>query len=196
MWILIILPAETRNYLNESKMKKKFVLCEYNKPLDGRSKVFQVWVGSSEREQTRKVLVEQFSLDIGWQFREWDADTDAYLDYWSSCNNAAVTFPVRPFEVVDIDICHLYKAIVDGEWLNLQPSTSFKKNRALILTLLSGIFYPKNTSNIRQQIALRSHVNTCVPEEKDDVYSALVGFGLILILFIIGMRLEYISLYY
>lgn len=171
-------------------MRKKFCFIPHAGRLNIGEKVFCVWIGSSDREQTKRFLVENFASDIGAFFRPWDADTDYYLKVQCAADSAGSKKFLSSYIRIDVKIQDFYKAIIDGNYMNLDNPSYVNRNifRTLCHTNPAAHFINQAKNHIETATSvIRKNLSD---SERITGYNAYVPFCLILVLFLLGALLE------
>lgn len=171
-------------------MKRKFILVPDAGQMTEKSVVAVVWVGSSRREGKMYRELKAIADANGWWFELWAEHVDQRLWY----ENA------RVFHTDGYFVINFKKAC-----FGLQDALNFVKSKELIPNItnrpvtksrmiLLSLFHPQCVS-IQNRIHAISHLHTLSRKylsdsERTDRYNAAVAFGLISILFFLGMVLE------
>lgn len=82
--------------------------------------VYHVGVGTSERDQTKLALVQEYSKDCGLYFKKWSSQVDTSLEF-AMCKFKPVRGRwSRPFLHARISIAQLYQMIVDDSFVEYE----------------------------------------------------------------------------
>lgn len=82
--------------------------------------IYQVWVGSSLREQTKLTLVEEYCKDCGLYFKQWSPLVDSALNQAKSQFRKSGNVISNPFRSVSVSISELYRMIIDDSFVTFE----------------------------------------------------------------------------
>lgn len=163
-------------------MKSKYCFIRnFGRMLPG-SFVYHVNVGTSEREQVKFALVQNYCQDVGIYFKKWSYDVDNSLRLAEKAWPSKWGLPISPFQHVSISINELYSLIIDDAFETFEskphatPAQSFfyrQYDPKGIISKLSGV------SNTLCPPPLRKNLSRC---EQNEVSKFLVRLTLILVL--------------
>lgn len=152
--------------------------------------VFKVKVGISQRDQTKRSLLENFAQDCGYYFRPWDDVTHSELilrsnGSWHGSSGVDVLY-----STVVVSVAELYKSIIDGTLDQYKPDSVYNHNRFRLLSILCPAYLSSKSSsncNTPRQPYQRKNLD---PRSEWVLFNA--GFGMLacVILFLIGALLE------
>lgn len=171
-------------------MVKYYVYCECQGDMHPDAQVFKVKVGSSRRDRVKCSLLENYAEDMGYFFRPYDEITTNWLILRNERLFKGSEQVGLLYGSVLISVRDLYRHIIDGDLHTVKPSSNYIHN--LFLTKIC--LYP--AVNLRKKFGTIIDSATTFPRKnlsprhEDQVSNAMVSFGLITLLFIIGAILE------
>ncbi len=171
-------------------MKKWYCYTEAQGSLSPASKVFKVAVGDCQRDQVKKALLDCYALDCGFYFRQWDQDTEFELISRQQGYHDVTGVCPFGFQVVYVNIHMLYKAIMNGDILDLDNDTSYYKALFRDLSKLSPVFFAAHSSFRKSAPALTEKEKNLSVRCGSEGMKAAFGFSLIFALFLLGAMLE------
>lgn len=92
-------------------MKSKYCFIRDFGRMRPGSYVYQVKVGTSDREQIKFALVQNYCQDVGIYFKKWSCEVDKTLCLAEKAWPSKWGLPISPFQHVSISIYELYKLI-------------------------------------------------------------------------------------
>ena len=101
-------------------MKEKYCLVRTDAPLGVNSFVYQVWVGSTDPELQKLLLVQEYCKDVGWYFKKWSWKVDSALEKRSKLTRVDGTRCVTPYRMISINIKDCYQHIIDDSFSALE----------------------------------------------------------------------------
>lgn len=150
------------------------------------TKIFKVKIGSSNRDQIKRQLVDCYSCDTGAFFRIWDADTDYFLSHGATTKPADLLSQNFGFSVVVTDIHTLYRNILNGTLSSLVNPPHVARNAFRMMSILSPSFFLKNRPKGAQpSVPPVKRKNLSSRPTREDTIAA-VGFALMAILYWLG----------
>ena len=154
--------------------------------LQAGARVFKVKVGDGQRDQVKRVLVDCYATDTNAFFRLWDADTDYWLAQNRRIKAADLAAPNFGLNVVQTDICTLYRNIISGTLDTIKNSTFVARNAFHMMSILSPSFFFKNpTARRATHVPAVPRKNLSVrPCNEDNI--AAIGFALMALLYWLG----------
>ena len=154
--------------------------------LQAGSRVFKVKVGDGQRDQVKRVLVDCYANDTNAFFRLWDADTDYWLAQNRRIKAADLDAPNFGLNVVQTDICTLYRNIISGTLDTIKNPTYVTRNAFRMMSILSPSFFFKNpTARRATHVPPVARKNLSVRPCREDNIAA-VGFALMALLYWLG----------
>ena len=171
-------------------MKTFFCYCESNGELLPDSIVYKVEIGTSQRGQTKKALVDQYAVDNDFFFRQWDSSTEFELKQRSSRLISDCSLAPFGFEVVRISITELFRRLMNGTLPTYHNSPLYYSR----LFRIQSMCYPSTLSKLsnlrkKQYPTILSRKNLSRAQE-DCLFRVGFAFILILIMFLFGAYLE------
>ena len=103
-------------------MKSKYCFIRDLGNLCPRSVVYQVWVGSSEREQIKHSLVLHYCHDVGIYFKKWSDEVDIAIHNAGAQWKMEGNVMAHPFRYVSISITQLYQLIIDDSFTTFEDN--------------------------------------------------------------------------
>lgn len=171
-------------------MKKKYCFIPHSGRLQPGEKVFCVWVGSSDREQVKRMLIDNYAEDVQAFWRVWDEDTDYYLSQVTTCRIKGCERFRFSFERVDVQISDFYKSLINGDISQLRNSSSYLRNSFRLSSLLSPSFFLRNSTISKKSFATSAKRKNLSQRAQSDAINATIGFCLILVLFLLSALLD------
>lgn len=104
-------------------MKEKYCLVRTDAPLGVNSFVYQVWVGSTDPELQKLLLVQEYCKDVGWYFKKWSRNVDSALEKRSKLTRVDGTRCVTPYRMIRITIKECYQHIIDDSFSALESNS-------------------------------------------------------------------------
>ena len=171
-------------------MVKYYVYCECQGNIKTDTQVFKVKVGSSRRDRVKCSLLENYAEDMGFFFRPYDEITENWLIVKSKSLFEGSERVGLLCGSVLISVQDLYRHIIDGDLHTVKPSSNYVRNLFLTkICLYPAVNLRKKFGTIFDSATTYPRKNLS-PRHEDQVSHALVSFGLITLLFIIGAILE------
>ena len=150
------------------------------------TKIFKVKIGSSQRDQIKRQLLDCYACDTNAFFRVWDADTDFFLSHGATTKPADLLGQNFGLSVVVTDIHTLYRNIINGTLSSLVNPTHVARNAFRMMSILSPSFFIKNRPQGAQpSVPPVKRKNLCVRPTREDSIAA-VGFALLALLYWLG----------
>lgn len=84
--------------------------------------VYHVGVGSSDRDQVKLALVQEYAKDCGLYFKKWSSQVDTSLDFARSKFKPLKGRWSRPFLHARISIAQLYQMIIDDSFVEYEAN--------------------------------------------------------------------------
>ena len=97
-------------------MKAKYYFVRKAGGLTAGITIYHVWVGTSQREQTKKKLVEEFCKDNSLPFTIWGALVDSLIDQFTDKFKADGCKYAKPYRTASVSISQLYRMIIDDSF--------------------------------------------------------------------------------
>lgn len=167
-----------------------YCFCENIDTLGVGSRVFKVRVGESQRDLIKKFFVDSYAVRNGCFFRLWDSDTEAVLR--SAQGSGVKPCGLSPFlfDVIQVSICDLSYAIMQGDLNSLRNSDSYFSALFRDSSVLSPTFRAMYLRLPSISSALTSMSKNLSPRERREVTNAVVCSCLVFALFLLGSCLE------
>jgi len=165
-------------------MKSYFVFVRNMSRFDRESVVYDVTVGTSERDQIKLALVQEYVKDCGIFFKRRDLTTSTTIANLAKSLFQGSALPSLHLRRAKVSIAQLYDLLIeDGfdayESHLKQPRGTFR----LLSTLDYKTISPSLPCNTKRT-AIPSSRKNLKYEGRYDALQACVGFGLILIIFL------------
>lgn len=115
------------------------------------SYVYHVKVGTSDREQIKFALVQNYCKDVGIYFKKWSYEVDNALHLAEKAWPSKWGLPISPFQHVSISIYELYKLIIEDGFDSFEskphatPALSFYYRQFDPMGLISRLSVASNT---------------------------------------------------
>lgn len=115
------------------------------------SYVYHVKVGSSDREQIKFALVQNYCQDVGIYFKKWSCEVDKTLCLAEKAWPSKWGLPISPFQHVSISIYELYKLIIEDAFETFEsrphatPAQSFFYRQFDPIGIISKLSAASNT---------------------------------------------------
>lgn len=152
--------------------------------------VFKVKVGSSQREQIKLKLLENFAEDCGYYLRRWDDTTDSELILRSTGAYRQLEAVGKIYSTVLISITKLYQSIINGTLETIKPSPRYLHNHFQILSVLYPAFRIAMLNPKSQNSRQPRESKYLSPREETQLMNLGVSATACVILFILGALLE------
>lgn len=104
-------------------MRKKYCLVRTDAPLGVNSFVYQVWVGSTDPELQKLLLVQEYCKDVGWYFKKWSRNVDSALEKRTKLTRVDGARCVTPYRMISITIQECYQHILDDSFSALETNS-------------------------------------------------------------------------
>ena len=150
------------------------------------TKIFKVKIGSSRRDQTKRQLLDCYSIDTGAFFRVWDADTDFFLSHVATAKPVDLHTQNFGLSVVVTDIHTLYRNIINGTLSSLVNPPHVTRNAFRMMSILSPSFIFKNRpQGAKPSVPPVKRQNLSSRPTREDTIAA-VAFALLALLYWLG----------
>lgn len=171
-------------------MKTKYCYIPDVENFTDETRVYAVFVGTSNRELAQCRFVDSFACKTGAFFRPWDQDTDNFLiskGYYFFSVSEQVSQVVRR---IDFDITYFVKHIQNNDLDLVQIPSYVIRNHRHQLAVLSPAIHLLDHAR-RAKIQCHSVTRQYLSHDRmGELLRAAGGFCLILILFLIGAYLD------
>lgn len=171
-------------------MKSKFCFVLHAGELSPEDKVYQVWIGTSKRDQVKKTLLECYAEDCGAYFRQWDEDTDYELRNRMKRLVSASSKLIDGTRIISCTISQLYSAIINDSLSELKNPPNVLRNYMRTQSIIFPAFFQSFSRKNVCQTATPVRRQNLKPSKELVSQQVVVSFWLILALFIIGALLE------
>lgn len=171
-------------------MKKKYCFLRDAEKLQPDSVVFCLFIGSSRRDQVKKTLLECFANDIGAFFRQWDEDTDFYLESLAKNLRPQSKVPLLWVKKKYCSISDFYRTLQDKNIEIIEREVFESANRFIPFIHLDLQFY---RNHIKKQVIHRapSERRKYLSHDKGSELSRVcLSFLLIIGLFLVAAWIE------
>lgn len=150
------------------------------------TKIFKVKIGSSQRDQIKRQLLDCYACDTNAFFRVWDADTDYFLSHVATRKPSDLHTQNFGLSVVVTDIHTLYRNIINGTLSSLVNPPHVVRNAFRMMSILSPSFFHENRPQaIKPSVPPVKRKNLSVRPTREDSIAA-VGFALLALLYWLG----------
>lgn len=154
------------------------------------AKVFKVKVGSSQRDQVKCSLLENFARDLGCYFHRWDENTDKMLilrygRFFAGSENVGLRY-----ETIVISVSELYRHIIDGDLDSVKNSPQFFRNLFRSYSIVNPTLnLRKSTAKIAMYASTYRRKNLSPIMSRQTIDTLYCGLA-VFVLFIIGAMLD------
>lgn len=167
-------------------MKRRYVFARNLAKFDRDDVIYIVLVGSSQRDQIKLSLLQEYSKDAGCYLRPVSDETDKALDNLAKSLFSGCQWPRLMLRKTEMTISVLYRIVEDDSFESfestlVQPQSLFHLLHFIdphfslnVNVLQSGTFLPS---------VPRKYLKTF---KRESIQGAVVNFGLILITFIVA----------
>lgn len=166
-------------------MKSIYYFCTDAEKFTCETVVFRVFIGTSKREQIRKSLLESYCADCGYFFRQRDDDSDFWLKTLSRDLRPDSNAPELYVKSASINVCTLYRLIIDGELSAYSAKVCHTIGRHKILNLCDAKYFAEHIGSVSPTSAFslrRKYLSHGMMRESDKAVFAIVGVLLLFIL--------------
>lgn len=154
------------------------------------AKVFKVKVGSSQRDQVKCSLLENYARDLGWYFHRWDDTTDKMLILRYGRFFAGSEKIGLRYETIVLSVSDLYRHIIDGDLDSVQNSPQFFRNLFRSYSIVNPTLHlRKSTAKIKTFASTFSRKNLSPVMSRQTIDTLYCGFA-VFVLFILGAMLD------
>lgn len=177
-------------------MKTKYCFIRNPHHFTREDVVYTVYVGTSEREQVLLTVINEYVKDTGMYFRKWSNTVDmALMELRSHLfpDSIQTRFFLR---TASVNVTDLYRLIIDDSWSSFENSLTTPRAQFHLVSMLSPSFFFANSPIRKKSFAFSVQRQNLSHNVDSELISAVVNFGLILILFLIGGYLEGVSVCY
>lgn len=166
-------------------MKSIYYFCKDAEKFTCETVVFRVFIGTSKREQIRKSLLECYCADCGYFFRQRDEDSDFWLKKLSQDLRPDSKAPELYVKSASINVCTLYRLIIDGELSAYSAKICHTIGRHKILNLCDAKYFAEHIFSAKpspRPELKRKYLSRRVLRESDKAIFAIVGIILLFVL--------------
>lgn len=171
-------------------MKKNYCFIPIVGKLTAESKIFRVSVGISDRDQTKRQLLDLYACDCGFFWRVWDDTTEFEIKCRMSQSPDAKFLFSRGLKVVNVNVAKMYQSVIDGTVDTLDNPPFFYTNFFKLQCSLSPAFFFTNKSKKKVTPRAYSTRKNLSSRPSSDDHIAAVGFALLVCLYWLGSLLE------
>lgn len=154
------------------------------------AKVFKVKVGSSQRDQVKCSLLENYAHDLGYYFHRWSGETDKMLILRYGRFFAGSEKVGLRYETIVISVSELYRHIIDDDLDSVKNSPMFFRNLFRSYSVVNPTLkLRKSTAKIKTFASTysRKYLSPVMSNQTiDTLYCGLAVF----VLFILGAMLD------
>lgn len=166
-------------------MKSKYCFIRNFGHMCPGSFVYHVKVGTSDREQIKFALVQNYCKDVGIYFKKWSCEVDNALRLAEKAWPSKWGLPISPFQHVSISIYELYQLIID-DGFDLYES---KPHATPAQSFFYRQFDPKGIisklSGVSNTLCPPPHRKNLSRWEQDNLSKFLVRLTLILVIVVL-----------
>lgn len=171
-------------------MKTKYCFIRNPHHFTREDVVYTVYVGTSEREQVLLTLIGEYVKDTGIYFKKWSNTVDITLLELRSHlfrDSIQTRFYLR---TASVSVSDLYRLIIDDSWYSFEKTLTTPRAQFHLISMLSPSFFFAN-SPVGKKVSASSAKRKNLSHNGDsELVSAVVHFGLILVLFLFAGYLE------
>lgn len=161
-----------------------------------QSVVYTVSVGDGKRDQVKHELVRQYASDCGFYYKKVDCVSDIAIDNLANRLFSGCLWPRLRLRRAKIGISDLYSMIIDDTFDTFESHLSSTKAHFHILNALDISFRLQNNkinSNTLLPSVRRKNLKS---SERDSRGQAIIGFCLILVLYVVASLICSTEVYY
>lgn len=177
-------------------MKTKYCFIRNPHNFTREDVVYIVYVGTSEQDQVKLTLISEYVKESGIYFRKWSNSVDVALTQLCETLFSKSLFGQFALRTAEISIAKLYELIIDDSWLAFEEKLTTPRPKLHLLAMLSPNIFFQNSAKRKKSFAFSVQRQNLSHNDDSELISAVVHFGLILILFLIGGYLEGVSVCY
>ena len=97
-------------------MRKKYYFVRHSGGLSVGDTIYHVWVGTSEREQTKLALVQAYCKDNDLPLVLWSQKVDSLIESFMEKHNADGCTLAKPYRTASVTINKLFHLILDDSF--------------------------------------------------------------------------------
>lgn len=171
-------------------MKTKYCFIRNPHHFTREDVVYVVYVGTSEREQVLLTLISEYVKDTGIYFKKWSNTVDITLLELRSHlfpNSIQTRFYLR---TASVNVSDLYRLIIDDSWSSFEETLTTPTAKFHLISMLSPTFFFANSPVGKKSFASSAKRKNLSQNGDSELVSAVVNFGLILVLFLFAGYLE------
>ncbi len=177
-------------------MKTKYCFIRNPHHFTREDVVYIVYVGTSEHDQVKLTLISEYVKESGIYFRKWSNSVDVALTQLCETLFSKSLLCQFALRTAEISVQDLYELIIDDSWSVFEEKLTTPRPKLHLLAMLSPNVFFQNSGMRKKSFAFSVQRQNLSHNVDSELISAVVHFGLILILFLIGGYLEGISVCY
>lgn len=171
-------------------MKSKYIFIPCYNKFSPDSIIYVVWAGASRRDKIKLSLMELYCNDVGLYFKKYSLNVGKSLHLLGDS-----LFPGRKFSscylrLVHVSISDIYEAVIDNDFSRWESNKSIKKGHSLLLSYLDSSFFNTTPHPAYNKTCILHNVKSCVKILGHEDFKVVMGFCLILGLFLFAGYLE------
>lgn len=101
-------------------MRKKYYFVRHSGGLSVGVTIYHVWVGSSEREQTKLALVQAYCKENDLPMVRWSHEVDSLIDSFQEKHKADDCALAKPYRTASVSISVLFQMILDDSFAKFE----------------------------------------------------------------------------
>ena len=158
--------------------------------------VYTVSVGSSHREQVKFALVREYCENCGMYFHPVSVTSDKAIDNLAERLFPGSLLPRLGLRRAKVTISQIYSMIIDDSFGAYENSLTESPSKLHVLNVLDPVFHFQNSkpkSNTFLPSVQRKNLKSA---ERESIGQAIIGFWLILVIYVIASMICSTELYY
>ena len=167
-------------------MKKNYLFARNLGKFSREDVLYIVSVGSSQREQVKLSLVQEYCKDCGIYFQPVSDRTDKVIANLASSLFSGCLWPSLMVFKATVSINQLYKMIVDDSFIAFEMTLHHQRHFFHLMRHIDPHFqhhFPVSQSNTLLPPKRRKNLKST---ERESIGQAIIGFCLILLTFVVA----------
>ncbi len=158
--------------------------------------VYHVRVGSSDREQVKFALVNEYCRDCGFYFKRVSDVSDSAVRQLEKRLFAGSAFFISPLRRASVTISELYTLIIDDAFIQFEASYTERKGSFNFRCLIDPLFYARTHQKKSLQVLPPPSRKYLKSGHAADLNSFLIGSAIVTIIFLIAAYLDGVYIYH
>lgn len=167
-------------------MKKRYVFARSLAKFDRDDVIYVVLVGSSQRDQIKLSLLQEYSKDAGCYLRPVSNESDKALDNLAKSLFSGCQWPRLMLRKTEVTISELYHLIIDDSFDRFERSLVYPRSFFHLLHFIDPHFslhFNVLQSDTKLPAVRRKYLKSV---KRESIQGAVINFGLILLTFIVA----------